>query len=373
MKRNDQVLIPFTLPWDWQADCQRQTCLELARRGTTVYAYLANDAEFFLKRTSKITSPHQNIHFIKPLYFIPFRRVEWIEKFNQRLSFFFTIANLKIRNQKILVWIFDPYFYWMTQYRFFTTKTIYDCVDYHRGSPLAPPDLAKQERTLIENVNYFFTNSIILQHIHRHRTAILVPQGCAIDNFKSLKHVRKSKNKQPVIGFIGGINNRINYKLLYTVAQSLPSFQWVFQGSNTQYELWKPNQHKYFTLFTALPNVTIRPNLPRKYMADLMRTFDVGIIPYDTNQLFNKYCYPMKLFEYFAIGLPVISTTITELNRFPELVVMSESAAEWQKQLLNLTAKPWSPSKKKLQLELARANSWKNKIDAILEVVESRH
>jgi hypothetical protein len=137
------VIIPFTLPWDWSADFQRQTCLELGRRGYNVYAYMHDDAYFFLRK-KKVNWPKlNNIKFYQPPYLIPFRRISFIEKVNRLLSLY--LFSLKLGFAKKIIWIFDPQFFDFSKY-FFNKKSLYDCVDFHQEN-------SALEKKLIGNVD----------------------------------------------------------------------------------------------------------------------------------------------------------------------------------------------------------------------------
>ena len=73
----------------------------------------------------------------------------------------------------------------------------------------------------------------------------------------------------------------------------------------------------------------------------------------------------MKLFEYFHMGVPVVSTPIEELARFPKYVKIGLTANEWGKHIKEILTKPWPKKYKYDQRRLAVKNSWKNKIDEI--------
>ena len=76
----------------------------------------------------------------------------------------------------------------------------------------------------------------------------------------------------------------------------------------------------------------------------------------------------MKLFEYFYLGKPVISTPIEELKRFPKFVKIGKTAKEWEKHIKFLLSKPWPYQKE--QKKLAKENSWKSKIEVISKIID---
>jgi hypothetical protein len=100
---------------------------------------------------------------------------------------------------------------------------------------------------------------------------------------------------------------------------------------------------------------------------EMLKHIDIGMIPYDVSQEFNRYSYPMKLFEYFYMGKPVISTPIEELKRFPMYVYMGKSAREWIGGIEKLSSYSWPDMNQKEQRKLAQENSWVQKIDKIFD------
>jgi len=56
--------------------------------------------------------------------------------------------------------------------------------------------------------------------------------------------------------------------------------------------------------------------------------FDVGIIPYKIDERM-RFVNPLKMREYLSAGLPVVSTAVPEVQRYPELVQVASTADEW--------------------------------------------
>ena len=120
----------------------------------------------------------------------------------------------------------------------------------------------------------------------------------------------------------------------------------------------------------SLKNIYLVPRTKsRLVIKEVIKNFDIGIIPYDVSHDFNRYCYPMKLFEYFYMGKPVISTPIDELKRFPKFVKIGESSIDWEKHIKSLLSMSWPVKYKEEQKKLAEENSWENKIEAINKVL----
>ena len=104
----------------------------------------------------------------------------------------------------------------------------------------------------------------------------------------------------------------------------------------------------------------------RKVLRELLKEIDIGMIPYNIEFDFNRYCYPMKLFEYFYMGMPVISTEILELRKYPEFVKIGKSVSEWEKIIKDFILNPRDKELQREEKNLTIKNSWNNKVTQIL-------
>lgn len=375
MEADDIIIVPFILPWTWSADYQKQTCLELAKKHK-VMAYMENEAIFFLKALLKkrIRYPkYRNILFYRPLYMFPFRRIHAINKINQIVSFM--LFRLFVVNlHKNILWIFDPHFYYLLSVT--QTTSLYDCIDYTWSrNQIESDDIQRLENLMIQKVDYFFVNSQVLYAIHK-STRIpnaVVPQGFCLQDFEDspLTHDRSFGNR-PIIGYIGAINHRIDFNLILDLSKRCPTCQFVLCGyiqelDDTDLRMVKERVNT----LRKVKNITIGQGVDRVDVPDIIRQFDIAIIPYAMKNDSVKYSYPMKLFEYFYLGKPVVSIPIEELKRFPKYVKIGESAKSWEKHITSLLSHPWPTAYKKEQKRLAEANSWEKKVNNILDYINS--
>jgi len=371
-------IIPFELPWNWTADYQRQTVLELNKKNEKVLAYMNKDSYFFLKRKKKKNYPIiKNTYFYQPKNFVIFQRFKFVQFSNQLINLI--ILRLNNLNKKIYLWSFDPDFYLLNYIaNFLTITTIYDCVDYHsHNNKLINQQIKTKEDKIIKNSKYFFVNSKELAKIHRKKREpiSIVPQGFDLDTFKTkLKKIDFFNNiKKPIIGYVGGINYRLDYDLLITLAKKNRNWQFVFWGPIQKEDNDQQNQieTKQKILF-SLPNVFISKS-DRKEIPSVINYFDVCIIPYKINYLFNKHCYPMKIFEYFYLKKPVVSSHINELINFQnDFVSIAEDYLSWKKKIEEKIKKKESQIIKNKKKKLALENSWENKISSIMILLTNK-
>jgi len=381
------IIIPFNLPWNWSTDYTNQTAFELAKRGNVVVCYMWAEKYSFKEYLKKRKFPifikrySKNIYLFYPTLIIPFRRFKHVEGLNEKISMlllkiFVEILTISTKAYKRILWIFDPKLYPLTQH--FNNKyyLIYDCVDYYLSTYRSESQrkmLIKNEKRLVKKADQVCANSSVLQkHLRKIVANVsLVPQGFRIENFKNANKAKTDnikKKDRPLIGYLGAVNHRIDYRLLYNLASKNPDWDFVVWGPILEEDLVSVDKKKYRSKLFKLPNIITGQSTKDK-VPGIIKQFNIGMIPYDSKMDFNKYCYPMKLFEYFYLGKPVISTEIEELHRFKNLVKISDDYREWQDIIKKLLIQKW-PNKYKLeQMRLCRENSWESKISIILESV----
>ena len=366
------VVIPFNVPWNWSTDYLSQTAFELEKRGYVVACFLWCDTFLFkdflkLKKFPNLISKYSNnIYLIYPVNFLPLIRFKRIAKLNSSINRFLlrviteTIVFKRNIKERIF-WIFDPNMIFVFNKFSNKYKLIYDCVDYLAIGDKRNINLTKQnEKDVCQKADLVVANSHVLQnHLKKYRKDVkLVVQG-----FRSSGFFKKKKKyidlhlKKPVIGFIGGLNMRLDLKLLIPLIKNNPNWNFV---------IWGPIQDNVkIKRLVSFPNVITGVSNDKSEIPSLISQFDIGMIPYDVSQDFNKYCYPMKLFEYFSMGIPVLTTPIKELSYFSDLVYIAKDSNDWEIQIKKILSYPWPKDKINKQKKLAMENSWKNKIKQI--------
>lgn len=112
----------------------------------------------------------------------------------------------------------------------------------------------------------------------------------------------------PRLGFYGTLRDWVDFELLAHIARERPSWQIVLIGQ----ELCDTAQIR------GLPNVHLLGQKPHHELPAYCKGFDVGIIPYRIDERM-QFVNPLKLREYLSAGLPVVSTPVPEVRRYPDL------------------------------------------------------
>jgi len=112
----------------------------------------------------------------------------------------------------------------------------------------------------------------------------------------------------PRLGFYGTLRDWVDFELLAHIARARPSWQIVLIGQ----ELCDTSAIR------GLPNVHLLGQKAHHDLPAYCKGFDVGIIPYRIDERM-QFVNPLKLREYLSAGLPVVSTPVPEVRRYPAL------------------------------------------------------
>jgi glycosyltransferase involved in cell wall biosynthesis len=115
---------------------------------------------------------------------------------------------------------------------------------------------------------------------------------------------------RPRIGWFGSLRDHlVDFALLERLARELPHAQLVLVGDAVS----------SMERFAKLPNVHWLGFRPYEEIPRYGRGFDVAIMPWRDNDWIRS-CNPIKLKEYLALGLPVVSTDFPEVRHYAEVV-----------------------------------------------------
>jgi glycosyltransferase involved in cell wall biosynthesis len=82
------------------------------------------------------------------------------------------------------------------------------------------------------------------------------------------------------------------------------------------------------SMVQGLPNVRLLGQKRHDELPAYCKGLDVGIIPYKIDERM-RFVNPLKMREYLSAGLPVVSTAVPEVTRYPDLVQVASTPDEW--------------------------------------------
>lgn len=196
----------------------------------------------------------------------------------------------------------------------------------------------------------------------------LVPNGVDVAHFARVGQAPLPADVAhitgPVLGYTGTLHDeRVDVELIYRVASERPDWRLVFVGPDY---LSAPSR----TRLAALPNVHLLG--PRSYeeLPAYMGLFDVCIIPHRVTP-FTESLNPIKIYEYLATGLPIVSTPVATVRDLPDVVYLARDAAQFVARAADALAERDEDRRAKRR-RLAEQNSWQRRVDAVILALNGR-
>jgi len=252
------------------------------------------------------------------------------------------------------------------------TQIAYDCIDEMAlfSGHASAERFAGYERALLAMASATFVTAELLEKrllglSPPRPVPVRVPNGVDVDWFQSqakgtppdLLDVR-----HPVAGYVGVLHSWFDFALVGELARAMPDVMFVMVGPlDFEYR----NAH-----LRSFPNLRWTG---RKEYADMPRyigTFDVCLIPFVEGMLTGT-TNPVKVFEYFALGKPVVSTPMHELHPFAGsgLLRLARGEGEFADAIRSSLAERGDRLAEGRR-QVARAHSWRSLTDIMLSRLE---
>jgi len=225
-------------------------------------------------------------------------------------------------------WFYSPFTAPAMLGAFNEVAVVYDCMDELSQFRFAHPDLVRRERLLLANADVVFTGGYKLYESKRRYHDNVHFFGCGVDN----RHFGKARQPEtavpadiaslpePVFGYFGVIDERIDYDLVRTLAESRPDASVVMVGPVVKVDpATLPKASNIHWLgqrdYSALPGY--------------VKGFTVCLMPFALNEA-TEFINPTKTLEYMAAGKPIVSTAVADVVRnFTPVVSVAGSAREF--------------------------------------------
>lgn len=169
---------------------------------------------------------------------------------------------------------------------------------------------------------------------------------------------------QPIAGYYGALAEWFDYELLARTAELLPDWQFVLIGPDYDGSIGKSRITKYLNIsWLGSRNY---PTLP-----GYLQFFDVAMIPFKINEI-TLATSPLKLFEYFAGGKPVVTTPMPECIAFTEVCIAC-NANEFSTALRTAKDLAKNPEYLRRLAALTQENTWRSRTHRVFMALSKRY
>jgi glycosyltransferase involved in cell wall biosynthesis len=244
--------------------------------------------------------------------------------------------------------------------------SIYYCSDEFSEFPRISKRLVKElEEPLMRKVDLLIVTSkeLLERKKSYNPNTILVTHGVDYEHFskaqdKSLPVAEDIRNiPHPIIGFYGTIDDWVDLDLIKAMAISHPEWSIVLIGEVLT----------DIKVLNGIRNIHILG--PRKYtdLPSYSRAFDVALIPFKLDAL-TKCVNPLKLLEYLAAGLPVVSIALPELEQYGSVVNLAKNTGGFMS-YVEVALETSCTTGILAGIELSSMEGWNRKVEEISDSI----
>jgi glycosyltransferase involved in cell wall biosynthesis len=254
--------------------------------------------------------------------------------------------------------------------RFKDSFVIYEYMDELNVFDGEAADLQRDHDWLVHNADLVVATADKLYEeiLPNSRKALLVPNGVDVSHFENIDSAIPTDMKQivakktPIVGYYGALAEWFDYDMIKFTAEKKPEWSFVLIGPldyDKSLEKIKSQmpENVYFLGAKKYDDLPSYGNL-----------FDVATIPFKINKI-TESTSPIKLFEYMALGKPIVTTNMPECRKYQSVLI----AKDKQDFVIQLEAALQMKNDAKYaatEIKEANENSWQNRAKAIIRALQ---
>jgi GT2 family glycosyltransferase len=247
-------------------------------------------------------------------------------------------------------------------------RLVYDVIDHPDVFPYSPRQLRRNHERALRSADVVLgVSRPLLEEIRvTRKDALYVPNGVETERFLAPADPTSVPERltqsrllgRPVAGYVGAVARWFDAELLVNLARARADWDFFVIGEALDDSL--------SDFASSMPrNVIFAGRRPYAAVPSILACLDVGLIPFRLGPE-GLHASPIKLYEYLAAGLPVISTPIPECMAIPE-VQIAPSAEEFSG-FLDVALRLRSSEDYRARARArARENDWSSRVASVLE------
>ncbi|WP_300347820.1 glycosyltransferase [Clostridium sp.] len=272
---------------------------------------------------------------------------------------------------------FVEYDIWLKKFTDKNFKIIYEYVDDFAdeiaGVKISDEIKESHKRMLKDSENVYVVATADklykeVKEVRGEKNLALVTNGVEYKHFINLSNekipdkirslVRKNKR---IIGYFGALANWFDYDLIKKLANEFKDeYEIILIGIDYDSSLKKSG-------ILDFKNVHYLGTVDYSELPKYARFFNVSIIPFKINEI-TKSTSPVKLFEYMALGKPIVTTDLPECRKYKSPLV-SNSHEEFINSIKKATELENSKEYIDLLRKEGKENTWNAKAKAIKNLI----
>jgi len=260
-------------------------------------------------------------------------------------------------------------YYGRVLHRLARCAAVYDCNDNHLAFPDTPPWARHYFEALVRGVDaVVVSQSLLREEIEplRPRALLEIGNGVDFELFDAAWRApappaRMMALPAPRLGYAGALAAWIDFDVFASLAAAFPHASVVLVGPVVG------SATPLHQLREAHPNVHWLGSVPHEELPHYVACMDVCLIPFRATPL-TRGVNPNKLYEYFALGKPVVSTDFSPwVHDFEPLLRVAGTPAAAVDRVAEALAAPGDAAVRRAR---ARQYSWDGAAAAMVALFE---
>jgi glycosyltransferase involved in cell wall biosynthesis len=172
--------------------------------------------------------------------------------------------------------------------------------------------------------------------------------------------------QKPIALFSGNLApHKVDFKLIDFLCGKRIDWDIVLVGP-----LWEGFSKRGLEWLRRMPNLKFTGHVQYEQLPGYLKAADVLIIPYLVNNVTSN-VFPIKFFEYLATGKPVVATALPSLADYKDYVKLCDTYQGFAMGVREVL-KSDTEERRKRRMELARQNTWEQRIEEMSEHIERK-
>ncbi len=256
-------------------------------------------------------------------------------------------------------WVIDHYFYVKDDKDSFVIYDYLDEVDitprFNEKTLLLHKQMLKRADLILASSDKLYAK---VPDKYKSKT-LLITNGVDVEHFKIDEYPSPRDKGEYTVGFYGALEKWIDIDLIEKIAEN-DSFKVKLIG---------PIVDPVFNRLKQNSSIELLGHQPYEKLPELTKDVDLFILPFKVNDL-TKSVSPVKLYEYFATGKPVVSTALPECMKYDTVFIMNEeNCIEQMDRAIDFIG---NEEYIKQSIQYAKDNSWDSKVRKIVNEIQKR-
>jgi glycosyltransferase involved in cell wall biosynthesis len=321
----------------------------------------------------------RNLWVYCPVQPLPtWHRIPIIARFNKRLVLWdLRRVAKRLGIKKPILWLYKN----RCDYEYFglfnEKLTIYDSYDkqtaaigFDQGSEWASSIIAWERRAMLKaDIVFSVSKGLYDDAMKLNDNCHIIPNGVDYDLFQLPTSITIGEElkqiKKPILCYLGILHYKVDFDLLNYIAESRPVWSILLIGGD---RMKVAEDRVLFAALTEKGNVHYIGHIDREAIPNYLQYVDIFLLPIKKIEM-NRYSDFLKLWEYLAVGKPVVAVGQEVEYQCNNLIKVASDKQDFVR-CIEQALQEDNPALATERKQAAQDNSWDKRVNSMMELIE---